>query len=293
MRENGKTILAAVVLALAGCSGGSAPPAPAGQDTGTSPPNTSNTSNEPPFQSCSNFSRPAVGAESGLPGGFWRGVVSLEPNHTTYGVEGLVTEDGRYWFWEGHDQWVGSFAVSGTTFSGDGVAYSGGEAWSDDSLVTPIDSLEGVFADRETLVADWTMASGNWGCFAVDYDAELYENPSAVADIAGTWQFDDDWGFVWRLTIDTEGYFFLEDPYFCDIAGRIGIIDERFAAYELKDVHEVNDSSAVCTLDAPGYSGLAYTYQSAGLPAENNDVIVLRTHTGQRARSYWFYNRLP
>ena len=286
MRGCKKIAVTVAAMALTACSGGYEPPPSAGP--GPNPPISQPPgSGLPPLVSCSNAARPDFGPGPGLPGGIWKGVVTLEPDNNTRHGQGLVTDDGRYWFWVGFDQWVGSFTTSGTSFSGDGIAYSGGSTWSDGSLVTSFDML-GVFAERETLVADWNMGSGNWGCFDVDYDAELYERPSSLADMAGTWQETDDWGLPWQLDIDGEGNFLLQDPYEdCDLSGRIGIIDERFALYE------VMDASYACRPDETGFSGLAYTFRSTHASTGQDDVVVLLAHNGEQARRYMFSGRLP
>ncbi len=283
MRAYKLNLLTAAALALAACSGSDEPPPAAGPGPSPTSPGTGV---PPALVSCSNVARPDFGTGPGLPGGIWQGVISLQPKDTTREVQGLVTDDGRYWFWADHDQWVGSFAASGTTFSGDGIAYSGGSTWSDGSLAASLDIL-GVFSERETLVADWSMGSGDWGCFAVDYDAELYERPSSLVDMAGTWEEADSWGLTWRLAIDGDGNFLLQNPYDCDMSGRIGIIDDRFALYE------VTDAGFACRPDEARFAGLAYTYRSTQANTEQDDAIVLRTQNGTRSSSYVFWNRLP
>ena len=268
-------VVTVAALALAACSGGYEP-APTATPAPNPPTPGAGGAGQPSLVSCSNVARPDFGTEPGLPGGIWNGVVTLEPEGETREVRGLSTDDGRYWFWADFDQWVGSFTASGTTFSGDGIAYSGGSTWSDGSLVTSVDIL-GVFAERETLIADWNMGSGDWGCFAVDYDADLYERPSSLADVAGTWETSDDWSYLWRLSIDAEGNFAMESPYDCEFTGRIEIMDERFALYE------VTEAGHACRPDEARFSGFAYTYRSIYATDAHDDAIVLRVHNGAAA----------
>lgn len=275
MRGFQLTFLTAVVVALAACSGGYEPPPAAGPGPNPPTPGVGGTG-QPSLVSCSNVARPDFGPGPGLPGGIWKGVVSLQPKDTTREVQGVVTDDGRYWFSSDHDHWVGSFAASGTSFSGTGIAHSGGATWGDGSLETSVDML-GVFAERETLVADWSMGSGDWGCFDVDYDAELYERPSSLADVAGTWETSDSWSLLWRLTVDAQGNFSMQSPYDCDFTGRIGIIDERFALYE------VQDAGYACRPEESRFSGFAFTYRSAYATGAHDDIIVLRVHNGSEA----------
>lgn len=211
-------------------------------------------------------------ALAALPGGIWHGIVRHEQPRTTLGSTALVTEDGRFWLGVDYDQFVGTLAITGNTFEGTGVAYSGGSGWKNGRLLTDL-TISGTIVERGSISGRWNTASGDNGCFEYAYDRDAYEQPASLAKLAGTWEEKDGWGFTWSLTVDPDGSFVWHNPYFCDTIGRLALIDDRYSLYEVQDAFDV------CATGGSAYTGLAYSYRDQ-VSSSAREVIVLRMHDG-------------
>ena len=106
-----------------------------------------------------------------------------------------------------------------------------------------------------------------------DYDPDTCEQPSSLSRLEDDWQALDSWGYLWELIVDGHGGFVWRNAYFCEICGRLELIDERFNLYGVRDAVDA------CVPDGPLYTGLACidrTVDSTG----PQDTLVIKMQNG-------------
>lgn len=191
--------------------------------------------------------------------GLWQGTLTNETLKTSEPYTGIVAGDGRFHLRSsGHTQLVGTLAVQGDRYTGAGFAESGGQAWHDGTLLSNL-LIAGTIAERDTLGGEFTLASGDAGCFQLDYDANLYEQPSSLDLIAGQWLDFDDWGWLWMsFDVSAQGDFSAEDLYGCSHAGKFALIDPGFNLYAVDlDITQNANFDYTCSI-AGSFDGFAY-----------------------------------
>lgn len=103
---------------------------------------------------------------------------------------------------------------------------------------------------------------GDKGTFSLAYNS-LYERPSALAEIAGTWT-DYSSGYYQTVMIDSNGNVTGEDFGGCTYSGNVGIINSLYNAYN------ANFTIKNCGSKDGFYNGLATLTDTD----TNNDTIV-------------------
>lgn len=187
-------------------------------------------------------------------GGLWLGTLEHDNAAEKIDAVAMVAEDGRARIVSlGNDTTVESaFAISTAVFQGVGLFYAG---FFDDASATPYTYdiyLQGSVDERRSLTMTWASDWDGEGFLKFTYDGDLYEVPSSLEELAGTWTgFDDDSEPWITLTIDDDGQFAADVANGCNPTGRFDLIDERFNLYDVKDV--VFDCAAGST-----FSGFAY-----------------------------------
>lgn len=191
--------------------------------------------------------------------GLWRGTLTNETLKNSEPYTGIVASDGRFHLRSsGHTQLAGTLAVQGDRYTGAGLARSGGLTWHDGTLSSNL-VVAGTIAERDTLGGEFTLASGDAGCFQLDYDAKLYERPSALDLIAGRWLDFDDWGWMWlSFDVSAQGDFSADDLYGCSHAGKFTLVDSGFNLYAV-DLAVTQNPVFNYTCSIPGnFEGFAY-----------------------------------
>lgn len=255
--------LLAVAIGLSACSGSFAPP-PAvggnprpGVDPDPVPPSSpaSPWTYKPCESTVGDGSLPADAAVDGI----WQGTLTNELRKSTEPYTAIVDADGRFALQStGHTQLAGMLAVDGRSYTGEGLAHSGGLAWADGSVDSAL-SVAGVVAERDVLSGEFMLEAGDAGCFQFTYDATLYEQPSSPGLVAGQWSDVDDWGFTWlQLDISDGGVFAADGLYGCRYEGGIVPFDAAFNLYAVNlEITQRPGDSGSCIV--PGsYEGLAY-----------------------------------
>jgi len=221
----------------------------------------------------------APAAPNALIDGLWQGTLTNETLKTREPYTGIVAGDGRFRLRSfGHTQLVGTLAVQGDRYNGAGFAHSGGLTWHDGTLSSDL-VIAGTIAGRDTLDGEFTLASGDAGCFELDYDANLYERPSSLDLIAGQWLVYDGWGWLWlSFDVSAQGEFSAEDGCGCSYAGRFRLVDSGFNLYAVDlDITQNAVFNYMCSISG-NFEGLAYLADTAdGLYANHYLNMVLTT----------------
>lgn len=211
------------------------------------------------LQACGSGGDTAGGQQSPPPppaakaGGLWLGTLKNAGADDNVQAVAMIAEDGRARVVaiDSDATLESRFAISNATFEGYGWYYVG---FLDSDAATPSGHsiyLTGAVAERQSLTMTWSEGFAH-GELQFVYDPDLYEVPSSLAEIAGTWTgFDDDYEPWITLTIDADGQFAADVANGCNPTGRFAIIDERFNLYDVEDV--VFDCAAGST-----FSGFAY-----------------------------------
>jgi hypothetical protein len=199
-------------------------------------------------------------------GGVWAGVLTFDMSLTSELFVGLATDDGRFRFLSGESstQFTGLQQVSQSDVAGSGDGYADtGTTWLDNSTVTVV-TTGGTIVERDTFSGTWSNASGESGSFDFFYDA-LYERPSSLPLLEGTWTAYDDFGVpAATFTFDALGQFNGQNVSGCVSSGQISIIDASY------NVYDVASTITNCFI-AGDYSGLAII----GDLNATNDAMVL------------------
>lgn len=188
-------------------------------------------------------------------GGLWQGTIRNAQDAKGTDAVAMIAEDGRLRIVAlDNDATIESnFAISRASFQGGGHLYAG---FFDNDPVTPYGydlQMWGTLNEYESLSITWSSAWDGEGVLKFTYDPELYEVPSSLMDLEGTWTgfTDDDEPWI-TLTIDADGQFAADVISGCSPSGRFAVIDERFNLYDVQDV--VFDCATEST-----FSGFAYT----------------------------------
>lgn len=268
MQSKRVPILAAAVVAIAGCSGGSGefPPHPSTpqQPGGSLGPQSCGSAifdPVPPLRCDSLVMTAPAASVDALPGGYWTGQFLDETQDVQGYMVALVGEDGRFQLqayrtnetdlchnWEA--MLTGRMTTAGNALRGDGRLIALIPTLADGTRAADL-QIDGVVAERDSLTGAWTASSGDAGCFVLEqYWAGDYEAPSALENLAAEWI--DPWSpDAARLSVDADGILSGSDRRGCNWTGRFGLIDDRYSLYEFEaDLHGCDRASH--------YTGLAW-----------------------------------
>jgi len=244
-------VIATAILAIAGCSGGH-------NDVGAKSPPSRTPGNSSVSQSCGsaifdpvpdlicanlNIAAPAADVDA-LPGGYWSGRFADEAQAVQGWMLALVGEDGRFQIkayryndtnlctnWEA--ELAGRMTTVGNSLAGSGRMIAMKSTLVDGTTAADL-QIEGVVAERDSLIGTWNASSGDTGCFELgQYWAADYEAPSALENLAGDWN-DNFSASGSRLTVDVDGSITGSDRDGCSWTGRFGLIDDRYGLYEFE-----------------------------------------------------------
>ena len=176
--------------------------------------------------------------------GIWIGSFTSSIFHSTYGITGIVTESGvaRFAATSSLTQYSGVLKVSGNKFTSTVTGYfpSGSYAGMGD--------IAGTFTPKGIMNGTYSSTIDK-GTFSFAYSS-LYERPSSLSAIAGTWT-DYSSGDYETITINSSGNITRPPISGCTTSGNISIIDSRYNAYQVSLT--VNN----CGSQNGSYSGLA------------------------------------
>jgi hypothetical protein len=185
-------------------------------------------------------------------GGIWFGTStnSLEPG-VVNGVFALSTDDGEFRFITGQGiQAVGSFAVSGTHFSGTSIDTAPSGSVLANGQVSTTSTYSGTITEHESVEGAWSSATGESGDFVLTYD-DRHATASSLATVTGTYtSFDESDLPYGTITVDPSGNITGSDTAGCVYGGSVQIIDPRYNMYR------VNVTIANCGELDGSYSGL-------------------------------------
>lgn len=178
--------------------------------------------------------------------GIWNGTATSSAFGTSSDVVGLISESKEAFFITsqgGQDH--GTVAVSGSKVTGSLHAIAPtGQFFPDGSSATTI-SVTGTVHTKSTLSGSFS-GGGDTGTFSLTYNS-LYDRPSSVALVTGTWLTSD--GIL--ISVDQFGQFNGSDTSGCVLSGQVSIINSSFNAYK------VNLTVTNCGLVDGDYDGLA------------------------------------
>ena len=208
-------------------------------------------------------------------GGIWYGFNFNAQLGESQELLGIGTEDGRFRFIEPdtRSQFAGIATSTGSMMTGSGLAFSAeGSTWLDASVVTSLD-ISGTLLDKQSLDANWTLASGETGNLGLFYSG-LYGRDSSLDLTAGEWTSTDDAGAeMGTFSISADGLISGQDVGGCLYAGTLEIIDPEFNAYGFSVV-----VSNCGTLDGT-FTGLS----SLGDNQEPYDCLTVAADDGTRS----------
>lgn len=258
MNRNTHLILLVVAAGLAACGGGN--------DASPKVPPVANAPELPSpwaYQACDSTAAANPSDTDAEMDGLWQGSLTNEIRKTTEPFTALVSADGRiHLLSTGHTQLVAALDIDGNSYTGAGLARSGGRQWQDGTLISDL-TVAGTIAERDQLHGDFVLASGDAGCFRLAYDADRYERPSSLDLVDGKWIDYDGWGFLWiAMDVTPQGAFTGTDIYGCSWAGSMALLDERFNLYAVTlDITQWVEEPYPCW--GPGsFEGFAYLADS-------------------------------
>ncbi|HUG99765.1 MAG TPA: hypothetical protein VMQ83_11420 [Gammaproteobacteria bacterium] len=267
MRHGEKLAIVALVLLMGGCgsgggSGGSTPPPP--------PP-------PPPDE---------------LVGGIWAGEM-VATGGGTIEIRGLITESGEFrWLDDTQGQQIfGTIDVDGTAISStDAISALPWGSFTPAGSRHGSTELTGTIDERVSMEGDFTTdgeVEGDQftGTFSLTYD-DVYERPSSLATLAGTYTTTDD-----SLAIDAAGIMFYQSAANnCVANGTAELIDAAFNMYRVTLLAESctgNDS----VRNGLTFTGLAHLKDSTdamndtivfAVSAQSGDGYVIWSHEAQK-----------
>jgi hypothetical protein len=194
--------------------------------------------------------------------GIWIGSFTSNIFHSTYGLIGIVTESGvaRFAATSSLTQYSTVLKVSGNKFTSTATGYfpSGSYAGMGD--------IAGTFTPKGIINGTYSSTIDT-GTFSLAYSS-LYERPSSLSAIAGTWTNYSS-GYYETITIDSSGNITRPPISGCTTSGSISIIDSNYNAYNI--TLNVNNCGSQNGL----YSGLAVLTDTE----TNNDTLFASAST--------------
>jgi hypothetical protein len=268
--------LVLIGLLLAGCGSGS--PEPATGNPGPAPSTTDPPGGGSPwtYKACDSIGLEGTPASSAnaSPAGLWGGTLTNELLKQTEPYTAIIAPDGQLRLLStGHTQFAGTLEVNGNAYTATGFVESGGTRWNDGSLLSQL-TMGGQIAERDSLQGEWLLASGDAGCFDFAYDADLYERPSSLDLVEGTWIVIDAWGDEFmRWPVHADGSFASVDHYGCGYTGRFTLIDPARNLYAAEVSTEPTTADALCLSPGP-LQGLAWIDMTE-TPSPDDDSLGL------------------
>jgi len=195
--------------------------------------------------------------------GIWIGSFTSNVSHKTFSILGVITEQGtaRFISTSLHMEYAADrINVSGNNFSATAAVYGSSGRY------TGTSELAGTFTQRGNVNGTYAGA-GDAGSFSLAYNA-LYERPSSLEAIAGTWTNYSS-GYYEKFTIDSKGNVTRPIISGCTTSGSVSIIDPRY------NVYAVNLTVNNCGDENGFYRGLAVLTDTRA----NNDTIVGSANT--------------
>jgi hypothetical protein len=198
-----------------------------------------------------NIPTPDVAANSSSPGGIYIGQDNSQSSTTPTTVIALVDENQDVDLYAGNGSYLlsGLYAATSTNgISAQARYFPLSDAGGSASTV----NLVGSFSAQTQILASYTRSDGSSGSYNLSYQASLYQLPSTLATLEGSWVVEDSFGaIVTSFNFDGNGGVSgsTSSPD-CSYTGQAAIIDLRFNVYGLS----LNES---CTF--PGSSGASTT----------------------------------
>ncbi len=182
--------------------------------------------------------------------GVWTGTFTSNVTHITSSATALIadTNSARFGFPDTLAQYSGVLTLSGSSFSTLATAYAAhGSTLPDGSQVGTV-TISGTFATKGTMNGTYNGA-GDSGTFTLTYNGSLYERPSSLPGVSGTWK-GKILDFTNFIRIDDNGAITGVNTTGCFYGGHVSVIDPSFNIYS---VHLDIDN---CGSDNGSYDGL-------------------------------------
>src|SRR5204863_6571431 len=136
------------------------------------------------------------------------------------------------------------YAATGTVLAANGFTLDDG------SVASPL-NVFGAVSPHNFLGGLYSI-NGETGAYYAQYNALIYEQPSSLGAVAGTWAIRNAAGAaVGSLQVSASGSFSGSDDAGCHYTGTVSLIDTRYNAYR------VNLTVSSCGAANGGYEGLA------------------------------------
>ena len=266
--------LVLIGMLLAACGGCS--PEPPTENLDSTPPPTDPFGSDSPwtYKACDSIGLEGTPSSSAnaSPAGLWDGTLTNELLKQTEPYLAIVAPDGQVRLLStGHTQFAATLEVNGDDYSAAGFVESGGAPWNDGTLLSDL-TMGGQIAERDSLQGEWLLASGDAGCFDFAYDGDLYERPSSLDLVGGTWIVIDVWGDEFmRWAVQADGSFASVDQYGCGYTGRFTLIDTERNLYAAEVRTEPETVDSICLSPGP-WRGLAWI-ESTETPSPDDDSL--------------------
>lgn len=189
--------------------------------------------------------------------GIWIGTFTSNVVSSTFDVTGIIAESGigRFASTSTGAQYSGvisvnGMGVNGISFSATVNAYAPfGEVFPDGSRVGIV-GISGAATPRGAMSGTYSGV-GDSGTFSLTYSG-LYERPSSLSSVAGTWSGIVSSGDNNTITVDSSGNITGSSTSGCIYSGNVGIIDPFYNAYSVN--LSLNNN---CGFGSGNYNGFA------------------------------------
>jgi hypothetical protein len=156
----------------------------------------------------------------------------------------MVSEDGRfqmhaYRYNENNlcTNWdaalAGTITTAANAMSGSGRLLAFAPALADGTMASDL-QIEGIIDERRNMIGKWTGASGDAGCFVMNFYNFYYEAPSALANLSGEWTEGGLSSAGTRLVVASDGSVSGTDNSGCNVTGYFALIDDQASLYEFE-----------------------------------------------------------
>jgi hypothetical protein len=211
------------------------------------------------------ISTPVVAATSTTPGGIYFGTFSSQSSGTSVAVIGLVDETDHIVAYAQD----GSFLLSGlytTTTGSDGLTAAAHDyPLTSSGSITDL-NLVGTYVSQSSISLSYTSSSGDAGTLSLTFEATLYDQASATADLAGTWVTEDVYGDTLQsFSIGNTGSVTgtTTSPA-CTYSGTAAVEDIRYNLYSLSLSESCTSSSSSSSSSSSGGSSSSSSSSSGG-----------------------------
>jgi hypothetical protein len=197
--------------------------------------------------------------------GIWIGTFTSNVTHITSNATGLIadTNSARFGFLDTLAQYSGVLTVNSNSFSTAATAYAPHGSTLPDGSIVGATTITGTFTAKGTMTGTYSGA-GDSGTFTLTYNGFLYERPSSLPVVSGTWK-GKILDFNNAIHIDDNGAIIGVNTSGCTYGGHVSVIDPSF------NIYSVHLDISTCSSDNGTYDGLGALADTSS----TNDTFII------------------